>query len=470
MVNKAIPMSSSDIGRAADSLLVVVLLSSCGAALLIGALYSSVMLAAGVAAVLAGAGLAVFFLARGSALSRVVLALCLAASVALHIQLALGRLEYHFGVFVALAIMLVYRDWRPIIACALFFAVHHVLFDRLQAIGIGVFCTPQPDFQKIMVHATYLVLQTLLQLFIAMRMGQVSRQGDELVRLVRAVNRDGVISLDVRNETVDSAIAIELHQLLTRMNDTLHEVKRACASIESSSGDIVSGSSDLSQRTETAVASLAQTTSSMGAIQETVTLAADTAEHSRELVSRAAGSAESGGVVVADVVRNMQLIRERSRKISDIIGVIDGIAFQTNILALNAAVEAARAGEQGRGFAVVAGEVRNLASRSASASQEIRELITTSVKAIEQGSARAEDAGRAMQDIVEGIHEAAARMADIANNAASQRESIARVNAAVTQLDDVTQQNAVLVEQSAAAARSLLEQAQRLGQRVAVFE
>jgi len=227
---------------------------------------------------------------------------------------------------------------------------------------------------------------------------------------------------------------------------------------------------DLSARTEAQASNLEQTAAAMEELTSTVHNNTANAEQANKLVAGTAESAKRGGVVVGQVVEKMASITASSNKISDIIGVIDGIAFQTNILALNAAVEAARAGEQGRGFAVVASEVRNLAQRSAAAAKEIKELITESVQQVADGGKLADSAGMAMQDIVKSVQNVAGLMQEIASASQEQSLGIDQVNQAVTQMDDTTQQNAALVEEAAAAAQSLSEQAARLEQVVGLFK
>ena len=207
----------------------------------------------------------------------------------------------------------------------------------------------------------------------------------------------------------------------------------------------------------------------MEELTATVTQSADTARQANQLAASAAQVAEQGGRVMGQVVASMQQITESSRKIADIIGVIDGIAFQTNILALNAAVEAARAGEQGRGFAVVAGEVRSLAQRSAESAKEIKQLIGTSVDNVESGSAQVAQAGQSRQDIVHSVRRVSDLIGEITASSTEQRDGISQVNQAVANLDQMTQQNAALVEESSAAAAAMHDQAQRLAKVVAVF-
>ena len=246
-------------------------------------------------------------------------------------------------------------------------------------------------------------------------------------------------------------------------------IRQSADSIATASAEIATGNHDLSVRTEQTAASLQLTASSIEQLTGNVKQTADAAHTASGLASHATEVASHGGAVVAQVVSTMEAINASSRRIADIIGLIDGIAFQTNILALNAAVEAARAGEQGRGFAVVASEVRTLAQRSAEAAREIKGLITSSVERVEDGTRQVHEAGRTMEDIVSAVQRVTTVVADIAAAAAEQSQGISQVNSSVGQLDQMTQQNAALVEQSAAAAQSLREQAERLTQTVATF-
>jgi methyl-accepting chemotaxis protein len=255
----------------------------------------------------------------------------------------------------------------------------------------------------------------------------------------------------------------------TALTKSLHEVRGVADGISTASTEIAVGNQDLSARTEQTASNLQQTASSMEQLTGTVRQSADSASQANQLASSATQVAERGGRVVSQVVSTMEDINSSSKRIADIIGVIDGIAFQTNILALNAAVEAARAGEQGRGFAVVASEVRSLAQRSAEAAKEIKGLIGLSVDKVEAGSKLVKDAGETMTEIVVSVKRVTDMIAEITAAAGEQSQGIGEVNTAVNQLDQMTQQNAALVEESAAAAESLKDQALRLSRVVGTF-
>jgi len=294
-----------------------------------------------------------------------------------------------------------------------------------------------------------------------------------VARAVEVARRvaDGDLSADPQVESKDEIG--QLQEALKHMNGQLQrivrEIRDGSEAITTASSEIASGNLDLSARTEQQAGALEETASSMEEMTSTVSQTADNARQAAQLAAAASDVAARGGAVVAQVVDTMRSIDASSQKIADIIGVIDGIAFQTNILALNAAVEAARAGEQGRGFAVVAGEVRNLAHRSAAAAKEVKDLITDSVEKVGSGARLVDQARATMQEIVGSVQRVTGIIGEISAATEEQRAGIGQINDAVTQMDQVTQQNAALVEEAAAASAGMQDQAHQLARVVSVF-
>jgi methyl-accepting chemotaxis protein len=289
------------------------------------------------------------------------------------------------------------------------------------------------------------------------------------VAVAQAVAAGDLTSSITLREGDSTSLMHSLQAMQQSLVGAVAQVRRGSESVASASMQIAQGNQDLSGRTEQQAASLQQTAATMDELGSTVRNNADNAHQANELAQGAARVAQQGGAVVGQVVATMQGINDSSRTIAEIVAVIDGIAFQTNILALNAAVEAARAGEQGRGFAVVAAEVRSLAQRSAAAAKEVKQLINASVERVAQGTAQVGEAGATMQEIVAAIGRVSAIVAEIASASKEQSSGVSQVCDAVTGMDQATQQNAALVEESAAAAESLNQQAQQLVQAVAVF-
>ena len=316
-----------------------------------------------------------------------------------------------------------------------------------------------------------LLLATLLAVWVIRSiMAQLGGEPADVALLANAIadaDLSGSLAVRAGDTTSVAAAMARMQQALTTI---VSSVRGNANSVSTASAEIAQGNHDLSGRTEQQASALEQTAASMEQLSATVKQNADSARQANQLALNASTVAVQGGEVVAQVVDTMKGINESSRKISDIISVIDGIAFQTNILALNAAVEAARAGEQGRGFAVVASEVRSLAGRSADAAKEIKSLINASVQRVEQGSALVDQAGATMAEVVDSIRRATDLMGEISAASNEQSLGVSQIGEAVTQMDQVTQQNAALVEEMASAASSLRDQAQDLVQTVSVFK
>ncbi len=368
------------------------------------------------------------------------------------------------------ALALLYNELRPL---QLDYMGH---LDQLVAFQAGLMKQAGDDAHASVATAILMlealsvaaILLSALLAYLATR--SITRPLAEAVGLAQKVaGGDLTGNIEVRSRDETGQLLQALKDMNTSLVSIVSQVRTGTDTIATASTQIATGNLDLSSRTEEQASSLEETASSMEELTSTVRQNADNARQSNQLAMTASEVAVQGGEVVAQVVDTMGSIKESASKIVDIIGVIDGIAFQTNILALNAAVEAARAGEQGRGFAVVAAEVRTLAQRSASAAKEIKALIDDSVEKVNTGSVLVNQAGTTMQDVVASVRRVTDIMAEITAASQEQTEGIEQVNQAVMQMDQVTQQNAALVEEAAAAAASLQEQAANLSQVVSVF-
>ena len=432
--------------------------------------YGSVGLVLGLAVLLGLAALAVAGISRGGTGSQIGLPALGMGMVALLIHAARGQAEAHFAVFAFLAVTIVYRHWLPVLAAAGTIAVHHLSFNYFQQWGWGPICFTEPGLGRVIEHAAYVVVEAGILMLMAQRTRRDFLAGEELSALAsRLVSADGVVDFSAVQAPCEAPAAKQMQEALRRIEASIADVRASALSIQTASNEIATGNFDLSSRTEQAAGNLQKTASAMEEITVTVRHSTDSALQANQLAETASTVARRGGAVVSQVVSTMDEINTSSRKISDIIGVIDGIAFQTNILALNAAVEAARAGEQGRGFAVVASEVRSLAQRSAEAAREIKGLIGTSVEKVATGSKLVADAGATMGEIVDSVQRVTAIIAEISSSAGEQNNGLGLVNQAVAELDRMTQQNAALVEESTAATQSLRDQADRLSQSVSAF-
>ncbi|MBL8387153.1 MAG: MCP four helix bundle domain-containing protein [Hydrogenophaga sp.] len=364
-------------------------------------------------------------------------------------------------------------ECRPLLAELLSAVDAYLAYSKEQAASKVAASVASYAVQRALLFAisgVAVVVAAALGWFITRRL--VTALGAEPVQLSNSAQRiaEGDLSpLPGAEKAPAGSVLASMGRMQTQLVGLIGQVRRAADSIATASAQIAQGNTDLSGRTEQQASALQETAASMEQLSSTVKQNADNAREANELARNASNVALKGGEVVGEVVQTMKGINDSSRKIADIIGVIDGIAFQTNILALNAAVEAARAGEQGRGFAVVASEVRSLASRSGEAAKEIRNLIGASVERVEQGTALVDQAGTTMAEVVGSIRRVTDIMGEISAASIEQSSGVNQVGDAVTQMDQATQQNAALVEESAAAAASMKTQAHQLVDSVAQF-
>ncbi|EGX2830921.1 methyl-accepting chemotaxis protein [Salmonella enterica subsp. enterica serovar Enteritidis] len=341
--------------------------------------------------------------------------------------------------------------------------------DRLYDIAVEDNNSSYNQAMWVLVSVLIAVLVVIIAVWFGIKLSLIASMNRLIESIRHIASGDLVKRIDVEGSNEMGQLAENLRHMQSELMRTVGDVRNGANAIYSGASEIAMGNNDLSSRTEQQAASLEETAASMEQLTATVKQNAENARQASHLALSASETAQKGGKVVDNVVQTMRDIASSSQKIADIISVIDGIAFQTNILALNAAVEAARAGEQGRGFAVVAGEVRNLAQRSAQAAREIKSLIEDSVSRVDVGSTLVESAGETMDEIVNAVTRVTDIMGEIASASDEQSRGIDQVGLAVAEMDRVTQQNASLVEESAAAAAALEEQASRLTEAVAVF-
>jgi methyl-accepting chemotaxis protein len=410
-------------------------------------------------------------LAPGSRLTRVMVAVAFMVFSGLTIHQSHGMIEMHFLVFGCLSFLLYYRDWLPIVVAAGVIAVHHFVFDLLHHSGVGVYVFDhRHGLSIVLVHAAFVVFQTVGLVAMSALLRREALDADEVRSIgARLAVIDGVVDLGFRVPDASSRFAKDFNTFMTQVHDAVAAVRRLAGGTTEAAREVSAVAGDLAGGARTQASGIETTAASLAQITATVKQNADSARLASDLAGTARQVAERGGTVVGSAVAAMGEIEGSARRIADIIGTIDEIAFQTNLLALNAAVEAARAGEQGRGFAVVASEVRNLAQRSAQAAREIKGLIQDSVTRVESGAAQVNQSGQALTEIVAAVKRVTDIVADIAAASGEQSTGIAEVNRSVNQMDQVTRDNTARTERLSNTAQGLATEAGRLHDLVGSF-
>jgi methyl-accepting chemotaxis protein len=412
---------------------------------------------------------AMTLLAPGALLTRLLIGASFMVFCALNIHQAGGMIEAHFGIFVLLAFLLCYRDWRPIVLAAGVAAVHHLSFNYFQELGFGVLCFTKTGLDVVLAHAAYVVAETCVLSYLAIDLSREGMQAAELETAVTSVvSAGGSINLGYQSRPRSNA-GKALQLLLTKLHDTMSIVARGAHTTQQSSHTIDNGNQELAVRTAAQEQSLQETKRTVAMLTNTIKRNAGITHEARSIVASASDIAARGGDAVSQVVTKMDEINSFAKKISNIIGVIDDIAFQTNLLALNAAVEAARAGDQGRGFAVVAAEVRQLAQRSTEAAREIKTLIQSSVRSVEVGERLVGDSRTTMDQVVTSVKQLATILSDFTTAFEAQSVGVDQVNSAVATMARITEQNVQLIEEAATTASELRSQATTLTSAVSAF-
>ena len=455
--------------RHADRLLIIVLWAMLGFSLALTGMHDTMVWSLLVGLPIVAIASGITFLASGTLTSRMVNAAALMAMCALHIHQGNGREELHFGIFVSLAILLCYRDWRVILFAAGLTAVHHFSFNYLQELGYGVICLTKPGLAIVFIHAGYVIVETMVLCYIALVLQSEALRSAELRTSVSMLQaQHGIIDLRAL-APVTSSSGRALRDVLHTLQTAIGQVRDTVETTRGAASDIAEGSALLFEHSRGQTEAFGRAAAAIDELGDIIHANADHARQANALATQASGIAAVGGHQVSAVVERMGLIDTSSRQIAEITAVIDGIAFQTNILALNAAVEAARAGEQGRGFAVVAAEVRQLAQRSGAAAREIKGLIEESVRQVSAGSKLAQEAGRTMDDIVQSVTDVTGMVGRISAAGDEQAVRVAAVSDTIGAMDRSLQHNTQMVSKTAAAADSLQQRAHGLAQIVRIF-
>ncbi|KQP43457.1 methyl-accepting chemotaxis protein [Pseudorhodoferax sp. Leaf274] len=445
----------------ADRLVLSMLLLQALVAVLLGGLYGPWGTGMLVAGVLLGVAAGAYALAAGRFAARLTMAVVGMLMVALNIQLSMGMPEMHFAVFVFLAFLLAYRDWRPVLAAALTVAVHHVVFDRLQAAGLPVYCLSAPDFGQIVIHAVFVVVQTGVELVMAVRMERDARESAEL-RALCALDAEGRLSLQADAVPVHSATGRIVQTALVQLAGVVDEVRHAAHAVAGTARSMSGDTEQLGERTREAAHNLQSAASAMSQLERASAASADEARQALQLAQQQNAAVAGCGALVDQSVQTMQAIHASARQITDIVTTIDSFAFRTNLLALNAAVEAARAGEHGRGFAVVAQEVRVLAQNSAQAARDIRALVARSLDDATQGEEAVGRAGASMREVRQQADQVRTLMLQLSQHAQQQSVELGHATSAVQQVDQMTQANSAMVGAAQQSTQALAQMAERL--------
>lgn len=413
---------------------------------------------------------AVRFLLPGRLVTRLWFACVLIAYAALIIQLGNGDIEYHFSIFVLLSALLAYRDYRPLLMGAATAAVHHLLFNYLQALGVlDVMVFMHPDFHMVIFHALFVVAQTAILIVIALNMAADARSASEIAYLASWITREpGKLTLAKDDDATETAFGKTFNNTLGTMGDTLCQVSDGVGELLTASESILQRNAALSTRTDEQSAALANATSEMEQMNSAAVRASKKAHEARGLAASASKVALKGGEKIDDAMESMAQIGEESRRINAALELIDSIAFQTNILSLNASVEAASAGSHGKGFAVVASEVRTLAVRCEGAAREIHQLIGASVECTRSGSQQVIHAGNTMREIIASIEGLTQLVNELSEMSEDQCNSITRMRDSIASIDRSVQDNVSHVSETVQVAQQQ-QQAGALKQAIGVF-
>jgi methyl-accepting chemotaxis protein len=410
------------------------------------------------------------YMRPGTRLTRTLVAISTMVFCALHIHQAAGVTELHFGIFVVLAVLLCYRDWFVIVVASLVIALHHLSFNYVQQLGWGLYCFTEPGFERVLIHAAYVVAEAVALCVIAEWLRRDALQAGELRAMVGNLGiQEQRINLMPDDLDRSSPAAHALGIALNATAHSIHQVSDGVNAIDQASAQIVDSTDDVHQGALHQAQAVREASGTIQSLSDSVASNQQQADALARKAGLATELADQGSVAMEKAVTTMRSINALSAKIAEITGVIDSIAFQTNILALNAAVEAARAGEQGRGFAVVASEVRSLAQRSAGAAREIKALIDGSVAEISSGTALVEDTGQLMSELAQSVQALGRSMIEINQVGQQQGERIMHVGQSVDQISSIVGQNLRQVARLRDSVAVLSEQSRGLARAVDVF-